>query len=306
MRIRGRDAGVRESARARQWRNAVFSLLAAVLVCDELAEHSRVAAVPVLTSSFKGVRENVVAGEVGKHSAEAQRNDAEAAHVPSWDTTRPQGAAPNPVEDNFSAHDLGASADGADEGAGRHEEEGGYGHSEEDDYGYAEIGHFDEFDHARLLDPEHGLAEEWENFMRFDNNSDAGVDLAEWLHRLLPPSIHEPDPLQKIHWTREFEDADKDKDGQLSWEDWKAMLFHELPQAPAWIDGSLSLMYIYIYIRTYVHTYIHTYIHNIRIHTYVLHYIQRMYVYTYTHTHTTHTHTHTHTQTHKHTHKHRA
>ena len=45
----------------------------------------------------------------------------------------------------------------------------------------------------------------------------------------------------KIYWTCEFEDADKGKDGQMSWEDWKAMLFHELMQAPAWIDGSLCV-----------------------------------------------------------------
>ena len=80
--------------------------------------------------------------------------------------------------------------------------------------------------------------------MRFDNNSD-GVDLAEWLSPAItsqhPLCIHEPDPLPKIHWTCEFEDADKGKDGQMSWEDWKAMLFHELMQAPAWIDGSLCV-----------------------------------------------------------------
>jgi hypothetical protein len=312
---RGGLGGVRSPARQR-WQNAVLSVLAVVLVCDELAENSRVAAVPVLTSSFKGVpdsatakeREDVVAGEVGKHSADAQRRAA----------TRPKGSAPNPVTDNFSAHlDLGASADGDDQGAGRYEEDGGYGHSDSDDYGYGgeneRIGHFNEFDHARLLDPEHGLAEEWENFMRFDNNSDAAVDLAEWLHRLLPPSIHEPDPLQKIHWTREFEDADKGKDGQLSWEDWKAMMFHELPQAPAWIDGSLSLSLIYVrtYVRMHVRTYIHTntyvYIQTYYMHTYVCtlyiqHTPQTTHIHTYTHTHThSHSHTHTHTHTHAHT-----
>ena len=36
-----------------------------------------------------------------------------------------------------------------------------------------------EFAHEKLLDPEVGLSEEWDNFMMFDSNSDAGVDLGE-------------------------------------------------------------------------------------------------------------------------------
>jgi hypothetical protein len=70
-----------------------------------------------------------------------------------------------------------------------------------------------------------------ENFMRFDKGSDAGVGLRNAAPATT--SIHESDPLQKIHWTREFEDADKCKDGQMIWEDWRAMLLQELPQAPA-------------------------------------------------------------------------
>ena len=38
----------------------------------------------------------------------------------------------------------------------------------------------DEFEHERLFDLGVALAEEWENFMSFDANSDAGVDLGEF------------------------------------------------------------------------------------------------------------------------------
>ena len=31
--------------------------------------------------------------------------------------------------------------------------------------------------------------------------------------------------------------ADRGQDGRLTWDDWRAMLFHELPQEAAWVDG---------------------------------------------------------------------
>ena len=69
-----------------------------------------------------------------------------------------------------------------------------------------------------------GLAEEWENFMRFDKNDDAEVDLEEWLLQLAPPS---EDNAQVKRWKKEFEDADLGKDGMLDWNEWRVMLFHE-------------------------------------------------------------------------------
>ena len=80
-------------------------------------------------------------------------------------------------DEDFAAHlDLGAVADG-DEFEG----DVGYGYGHSDDGYDSEDDEEDivshEFEHERLTDPELGLAEEWENFMLFDHNSDAGVDL---------------------------------------------------------------------------------------------------------------------------------
>lgn len=61
----------------RERRRAVLLLLAAILLCDGLAGHSSVAAVPVLTSAAP--------------AAGAADATVAAGHGPSWDTTRPKG-----------------------------------------------------------------------------------------------------------------------------------------------------------------------------------------------------------------------
>lgn len=83
-------------------------------------------------------------------------------------------------------------------------------------------------EHDQLNDPDVGLAEEWENFMRFDKNDDTEVDLDEWLLQLAPASDGAgADSGQVQRWKKEFEDADLGKDGMLNWNEWRVMLFHE-------------------------------------------------------------------------------
>jgi hypothetical protein len=81
-------------------------------------------------------------------------------------------------------------------------------------------------EHDQLNDPEAGLAEEWDNFMRFDRNDDAEVDLSEWLAMLAPGASH-ADGSQAERWKKEFDEADLGKDGTLNWNEWQVMLFHE-------------------------------------------------------------------------------
>lgn len=90
-----------------------------------------------------------------------------------------------------------------------------------------------------IADPnEKAMEEEAENFKQFDVNHDTFVDLDEWLSKLHPPASDESHPgSEDTRWGKEFKAADQDGDGKLAWTEWVAMLFHEDPQAPRYVDG---------------------------------------------------------------------
>jgi len=83
---------------------------------------------------------------------------------------------------------------------------------------------------------ERSLEEEAENFRLFDTNGDTFVDRHEWLKRL-DPDEYGKSATGSLRWKEEFRNADQDTDGKLSWEEWVAMLFHEDPQSPKFVDG---------------------------------------------------------------------
>ena len=212
-------------------RRRTLGLLLLVCACDNLCFDGRVTAVPMRPAVTPG---------------------------PHWDTTRPQGETAMPVD--FGQDDavaaLGPEEDEDWDWAERDAEMNGM-HSARDDDEKDDGADEDE----RMLEwvddltiSEAGLQEERENFEIFDKNQDAGVDLDEWLFRLLPP-LTDPgvqtevtnasvgvgddhrDPAAVARWKKEFLAADKNKNGSLCWDEWQAMLFHQEPQAAAWVDG---------------------------------------------------------------------
>ena len=227
-------------------------VMCTVLLCSSLSQQPLVAAVPLLSRATTPAPPPAVAEDMRREIPEHVRRET-ALHEEQGGMESLQG------DGGFDSHGYG------------HEDEDEYGYGQADGYGGAEMRA--SFDHDDLNDPEIGLSEEWENFMLFDKNSDAGVDLQEWLNRLIPPSDREASDSETRRWKGEFSEADLGKDGQLSWEDWKAMLFHEQPQEASWVDGhapdalppmteDILLGCVYIYIYVYIYTYIYVWVYK--------------------------------------------
>jgi len=99
------------------------------------------------------------------------------------------------------------------------------------------------WDHYHLNDPTLGAAEEWENFRHFDTDDNGKVSEHEFLQRMEPDynstKFSEDEMMKDVvnRWRAEFTDNDLNHDGYLDWEEWKKMLFHDIPQEADWVDG---------------------------------------------------------------------